>query len=216
MPRPNLVKRLVWPGAAVAAPLALLYWRTVRDFGVEAWTDPHSSQGLLIPPICAFLAWTRREETLSAPAVHDPRGLWLLGLGCLILLTGIVGAEAFLARISGVLVLTALILAFWGAKRLTSLAFPLILLATAIPLPALVQNALSGRLQLLSSLLSADLAGLLGLSVFREGNILNLSGITLGVFEACSGLNSLLAMTAGSMLVGLVESLTVRARVLLV
>jgi exosortase len=46
------------------------------------------------------------------------------------------------------------------------------------------------------------MAQVLGVSVFRDGNIIQLAGVTLGVAEACSGLNSLSALIVGSLLLG--------------
>ena len=38
--------------------------------------------------------------------------------------------------------------------------------------------------------------------MFRDGNIIQLAGVSLGVAEACSGLNSLSALIVGSLLLG--------------
>ena len=63
-----------------------------------------------------------------------------------------------------------------------------------VPLPAIVFNALSGPLQLFASNVATALAQGLGVAVYRDGNIINLANISLGVDEACSGLNSLSSM----------------------
>jgi exosortase len=71
-----------------------------------------------------------------------------------------------------------------------------------VPLPALVYNSLAVPLQLLASDYAAHIAQSLGVSVFRDGNVLQLANTTLGVAEACSGLNSLSALIVGSLLFG--------------
>jgi exosortase len=71
-----------------------------------------------------------------------------------------------------------------------------------VPLPALVYNSLAAPLQLLASDLATRFAQSLGISVFRDGNVIQLAGTSLGVAEACSGLNSLSALIVGSVLLG--------------
>ena len=87
-------------------------------------------------------------------------------------------------------------------NRWMTLAFPLVLLATMVPLPTLVYSAVSAPLQLFASDVSTNLAQLLGVAVYRDGNIIHLANISLGVEEACSGLNSLSALMVVSLLIG--------------
>jgi len=105
-------------------------------------------------------------------------------------------------RFAFVLLLVGLVWTFWGFPRLRTLAFPFLLLATMIPLPVMVYNSLAAPLQLLASDLATRSAQVLGVSVFRDGNIIQLAGVSLGVAEACSGLNSLSALIVGSLLLG--------------
>jgi exosortase len=57
-------------------------------------------------------------------------------------------------------------------------------------------------LQLLASTIACQVADFLGIVVYREGNIIHLAGMSVGVWEACSGLNSLSALMAGAVLLG--------------
>src|SRR5258708_2395493 len=122
-----------WPGALLTGLLIGLYWSTVPGMVVDWWTYDGYSYGFLIPPLAAYLAWTRREQVRRQPAVRDSRGLLLLGAGCLIYLLGELGVEYFLSRISLVIVLSGLIWTLWGFPRLKALRFPLVLLASMVP-----------------------------------------------------------------------------------
>ena len=84
-----------------------------------------------------------------------------------------------------------------------------------VPLPVLVYNALSEPLQLFASSVAANLAQWLGVSVYRDGNIIDLANISLGVEEACSGLNSLSAMMVGSLLLGFLQCREIWSRSIL-
>jgi len=174
----------------------------MADMARDWWIYPSLSHGLLIPPLAIYVAWVRRDLTLSLPATPDSRGLVLTVLAFLMYLGGKMGAEFFLPRISLVILLAGLTWTFWGVGRLRTMSFPFLLMATMVPLPALVYKSLTGPLQLFASRTATVLVQFLGVTVYREGNIIHLSNISLGVEEACSGLNSLSALMIASLLLG--------------
>jgi exosortase len=195
--------------------MAALYAQVLADMGRDWWTEPSLSHGLLIPPLALYLAWIRRHLTLAEPAQYDNRGLWLVGLACMLYILGKLGAEYFLPRISFVILLTGIALTFWGFRRLRTLAFPLLLLATMVPLPVILYNAMAAPLQLFASDVATNMAQALGIAVYRDGNVIHLAHISLGVEEACSGLNSLSALMVASLLLGFLVCQRVITRVLL-
>ena len=206
-----------WIKIAVIIGMAVaLYSAIIADLAVEWWTVDMSSYGMLVPPITLYMVYLRRRSTLAIPAQCDGRGLWLTTLSCLVFLGGKLSAEFFLARISFVLMLAGLTWTFWGWQRFKTLAFPFVLLGTMVPLPGIVYNTLAAPLQLFASSVATDLAQALGVSIYRDGNIIHLAGTSLGVAEACSGLNSLSALVVGSLLLGFLEDLTVLGRVVLI
>jgi exosortase len=188
--------------ALVAALMGILFGTVLIHMARDWWNEPAWSQGMLLPPLAIYLAWLHREQTLSHTATLDRRGLLLIAFACFTFVVGNLAAEFFLARISFVILLTGLIWTFWGTPRLRTLAFPLLLLATMVPLPVIFYNSLAAPLQLLASDLATQIAQAIGISVFRDGNIIQLAGMSLGVEDACSGLNSLSALTVGSLLLG--------------
>jgi exosortase len=162
-----------------------------------------------------YVAYVRRGITLAIPAQPDLRGLWLVAAGCITLLLGGLAAEFFLSRISFVVLLAGLAWTFWGAPRTRSLGFPFVLLATMVPLPAIVYNMVAAPLQLFASQVATSLAQALGVSIYRDGNIIHLANTSLGVAEACSGLHSLSALVVGSLLLGFLEDASIIGRILL-
>jgi exosortase len=205
-----------WVQVTVAAGfIVALYAAVAADLAVEWWTVSSSSYGMLIPPVAFYIAYMRRRMLFAIPAQRDGRGLWLIGLACLLLIGGNLSAEFFLSRISMVLLTAALTWTFWGARRLSELRFPLILLATMVPLPALVYNAVAAPLQLFASAAATTVAQWAGVSMFRQGNVIQLASTSLGVAEACSGLQSLSALLVASLIVGFVENGSILGRGLL-
>jgi len=188
--------------AVVAALTAVLFAAVLADMAHDWWTEPSLSQGMLLPPLAFYFAWIHRHRTFSYPSVPDYRGVLFTACACLMFLLGKLASEFFLMRFSFVVLLAGLVWTFWGAARLRTLAFPLLLLATMVPLPVMLYNSLAAPLQLLASDLATRIAQTFGISVFRDGNVIQLAGTTLGVAEACSGLNSLSALIVGSVLLG--------------
>ena len=199
----------------IIALIVILYGQVLVDLAGDWWTEPSLSQGLLIPPLALYLAWTRRNLTLKQLVAPQNRGLWLIAFACLVFVLGKLSVEFFLPRISFVMLIAGLIWTFWGYARLRTLVFPLLLLSTMVPLPVIFYNAVSAPLQLFASDVSTNLAQLLGVAVYRDGNVIHLANISLGVEEACSGLNSLSALMVVSLLIGYLICQSVIVRLLL-
>ena len=200
---------------AVVVLIAALYFFVMVDLASEWWTDDSASYGMLIPPTTLYIAYLRRHATLTIPAQRDLRGLWLMTFACLVFLTGGLAGEFFLTRISFVLLLAGLTWTFWGIARLKTLAFPFVLLGTMVPIPAIVYNTAAAPLQLLASTIATDVAQMLGVSIYRDGNVIHLANASLGVEEACSGLHSLSALMVASLLLGFLEGVPIFGRILL-
>ena len=71
-----------------------------------------------------------------------------------------------------------------------------------IRIPATLYNRITFPLQLLASSMAETTLNLIGIPVFREGNILELSNQKLSVVEACSGIRSLLSLTTLAIIYG--------------
>ena len=216
-PIPRVFLWTVVGGSLVAALGIAIYWWTAIDLFQDWWNEPSLSQGLLIPPLAVYFAWADRANLFQIPARPTSLGLLAAAASCLIYLIGRLGAEFFLQRISMVTLLASFIWLWWGSARLRRLAFPLVLLTAMIPLPAIVYNTITAPLQLFASNVASMLAGLLGVSLYRDGNIIQLAHLSLGVDEACSGLNSFSALIVAALLIGrLLCENQVTARVLLI
>lgn len=212
----QFISPLFWLKVALTVGLiAAIYSFILPDLAAEWWTQEASSYGMLVPPIALYLVWINRHATLSLPAKSDGRGLLLVGGACLLFLAGQLAAEFFLARISFVLLLAGLTWTLWGLPRLRTMAFPFILLLTMVPLPALVFNAVAAPLQLFASAVATNISQFLGVSIYRDGNVIHLATTSLGVAEACSGLNSLSSLVVGSLLLGFLEDASITGRVLI-
>lgn len=203
-----------WTWALFALTIAL-YWNVVPSM-VNIWlTDDAYSHGVLIPFLASYVFWLGHENTFAQPSETDGRGLILVALGCAVLLAGKLGAEFFLTRISIVLLLAGGVWTFWGKARLRTMTFPLLLLATMVPIPQIIYNKLAAPLQLFASSVASNTLEVIGIPVFRDGNVMHLAEISLGVAEACSGLRSISSLSVLALVVGFFVSSSNLSRVTL-
>lgn len=211
---PSRVATRIYIGCA-AAVLVLMYWHVVAAMVLDWWQEEGYSYGFLIPPLAAYATWSRRHSIAAEPVRADGRGLLLTALACLTYLVGRLGVEFFLMRLSLVLLFAGFIWTFWGIRRLRVLAFPLVLLASMVPLPTVLYYQVTARLQFYSSTLATGLARFIGLTIYQDGNIIYLPNTSLGVAEACSGLRSALSLFITALLLGYVECSKIRNRIVL-
>ena len=179
------------------AAFLLVYGQILRPLVQEWWSNDDYAHGLFTPFAVAYLVYDRRKELFNIEANPSAIGFVIILASQALLLVGFLGAEFFLQRTSMLLFTAGLILYIWGWRGLSKTAFGLILFLLAIPLPAIVFNSFALPLQLLASSLAEGVLDMLHVSVYREGNILQLPhGLLLNVTEACSGIRSLVSLIA--------------------
>jgi exosortase len=170
----------------------------LKGLALEWASGPDSSYGAILFLVAVGAAWSRRRRVsaAAAEATHTAWGAAALAAGLAMYLVGFLGADVFVTRISFVFVLAGAIWTVAGVRALRVLAAPLFFLMLAVPLPALVVNAITLPLQLVASRLAESMLGFAQIPVFRDGNVLELRSTSLEVAEACSGLRSAISLTA--------------------
>jgi exosortase D (VPLPA-CTERM-specific) len=191
--RPSLYRYspLQLAGAVAAAVAVVLLFQNTFSYLYGIWHQEEYSHGFLIPLVSAYLLWQRREQLAQV----EFRGSWT---GALIAASGVaiyfLGALASITTVDTyalviVLLGSALALMGWQAFRIALV--PLALLFLMDPIPNFFYFNLSSQLQLISSQLGVAFMRLWGVSVFLQGNVIDLGTYQLQVAEACSGLRYL-------------------------
>jgi exosortase D (VPLPA-CTERM-specific) len=177
--------------AAAAASALLLFASAIAQL-YSIWNaQPEYSYGILIPVLSVFLIWRHRDQLRGLPFTGSWKGLLLIGAGLLLRLVGGLSTMPALVHYALLLVLYGLILSLTGPALFRRLLMPLFILVFMVPLPPVVSDSLSAQLQLLSSNIGVFLIRAVGISVFLEGNVIDLGTYQLEVAEACSGLRYL-------------------------
>ncbi len=196
-PRGNLIKRLsehgfggLWFLVMLFAPLPI-FWFGFVSLG-DAWATPEYSHGPIIPLLSLYLFL---RDMRKVPAVDRPVTRWPGAV--VIVLALIIAVFGNLIRIPDVvtyafIIWTAgMILFFFGWSRGLLFWTGVLHLVYMLPLPQFLYWQLTIYLQLISSELGVWFIELMGISVFLEGNVIDLGIYKLQVAEACSGLRYL-------------------------
>jgi exosortase len=175
-----------------------LYGATLTGLAAEWLSSPDASYGVIVAAVAAAVAWQRRGVFARARATEGPAapGCGVIVIGLLMYVVGVRAADVFVTRLSLFVVLTGSIWFLAGRAALRAMAAPLLFLLLSIPLPALVINTITLPLQLVASRLAESTLSIASVPVFRDGNLLMLPSTTLEVEEACSGLRSLVSLSA--------------------
>jgi exosortase D (VPLPA-CTERM-specific) len=190
-----------WVGAVLCATLLGVIYYDAFAVMVNVWVDDENyGHGFFVPFISLFLVWAKREKLRALQPHGSWWGLSLILVGLALYVLGELGSLFTLMHLSFWLVLVGLCWAALGGKILRELSFPLLYLLTMIPLPQFLLQGLSGQLQLISSALGVGCLQVIGVTAFREGNVIDLGPIQLQVVEACSGLRYLFPLMSLSLL----------------
>lgn len=155
-----------------------------------AWQTEEYSHGMLIPVLALFIGWHRLIEAKPIP-VPSWGGLSVILSGFAFLAVSQLSAFEPPAHYGFVLCLAGLVLSFFGRGVLWTLTPSFIYLLFAIPLPRLIEVALTAKMQILSTTMGVAILQVFGIPVFQDGNIIDLGVSKLQVVEACSGLRYL-------------------------
>ncbi|MFZ0760274.1 MAG: exosortase A [Candidatus Sulfotelmatobacter sp.] len=205
----------LWQTLVIAGLLLWLYIPTLTHLVGQWWSDPNFSHGFFVPLFAAFVIWQERSRLAALRLRPSWWGLLFLGFGLCVLIVGQLGAELFLSRVSLLIVLGGLLVLFLGWSFFRAVLFPWAFLFLMIPIPAIIFSQITFPLQLLASKVASAILAAVGVPVFREGNIINLSAMQLEVAEACSGIRSLMSLATLAIIYGYLMERNVGVRVLL-
>jgi exosortase len=178
--------------------VAVLYAPALRSMARQWWNDPNYGHAMLVPVFVAYILWRERARWRAVSVRPSDYGLPLMLSAIGLLILGMLSAELFTARFSLIMLISGIIVFLAGWQVLRSIAFPIAYLVFMIPLPALVYYQLTFPLQLMASRLGAQGLVMVGVHALRQGNLLILPNVTLEVVEACSGVRSLLSLSAAA------------------
>jgi len=192
-----------WLWILFAASLLLLIaiYRESLFVLLTWWETPEYSHGYMIPVVALFLLWQRLNDLPSTMQQGSWVGLGVLIIGLLFYVLGVLSKTSTISQYGFLLSLVGVTLAFIGSKAMRLIWVALFYLIFMIPLPGFFYTSLSSHMQLLSSEIGVAVIRLFGISVYLEGNVIDLGAMKLQVAEACSGMRYLFPLMSFGFLI---------------
>lgn len=185
-----------FPIVLVSLVIIAIYFQVIIEMVAQWWDDSNYSHGFLIPIVSIYLIMQKKEKLQNIARKKSNWGLIFILVGAMIYIVGTAAAEFFTARFSLVIIIFGIVLFYYGKEFIKELWFPILFLLFMIPIPYVIYYSVTFPMQILSSQASSTVLQMLGMSVVRQGNIINLPTYSLEVVEACSGLRSLMTLSA--------------------
>ena len=152
----------------------------------------------------AAVAWERWQDVPRHSLRQGSRSVTagLLGVALLVLVAAALLWVRSLSLVSTLLILAAVAWRVGGRSLLRTMVPSLVLLAICVPPPRAQEQIVTLRLQHLAVTVSCRLLDVLHVPNMQAGNVIEIPGRRLLVEQACSGINSLMAVLAFTLLYG--------------
>ncbi len=197
LPKQSSLETFALPLASILV-FGLLTWPVWRWLWQEWMGNQYYSHGILIPLVTAYLIfqrWRNDEGFVWQQSKAASRsGLLALAIFVILYLIALNGKAFYIAAFMMTGMIASLVWTFGGTDALRRLIFPLGYLILMIPLPFVESSTLP--LAMFTGVCSGGLVQFLGLDVQIVGNSVTLPNADLVIGAQCSGINSLIALTA--------------------
>jgi len=183
--------------AALAASFVVAYMPTYLTLAGGAWRTEQEGHGPLIMLAAAWLAWQRRNKLGSIELRPAPIAGWIILILSLLLMAVTRSQDIVMIEVATqipVLLGCLLLVGGWPLARI--FAFPLGFLVFSLPPPAWLLDAFTVPLKAWISDIVSDFLYGLGYPVAQNGVMIMIGSYELMVKDACSGMNSIFALSA--------------------
>jgi exosortase len=194
LPEARTQRTSVW--LPVCIGLMALYVPTCMSLYRFFWTTRDGSYGAVMLLLSLWLFWRARAVFRDVgPAASTAGGSLLILIGLLFYVVGRSQSFYQLEVCSAVPLLLGIGLVLLDGPGLLRLIFPILLLLFVIPVPGSIADELLLPLKELVSRIVDNLLHLAGYPIARNGVVLLIGPYSLLIADACSGLNSMVALS---------------------
>ena len=194
--RTAAARGLFWP-IVVSLAFIVAYLPTFITLAQGPWQTEQEGHGPLIIAASLWLVWHSRGRLSRAELSPSPIAGWLfLLLGLAILIMARNQDIWFLEVASEIPVVAGCVLLLAGWNVLWILAFPILFLIFSAPAPGWMVDAATVPLKVLISDLVTQILYAAGYPIAQNGVVILIGPYELLVQDACSGMNSIFALSA--------------------
>lgn len=169
-------------------------YRAWGDIAHIAMRDEEASQVLLVPPIFAWLLWTRRSDLQHALPRFSAWGLPVILIGWGLSALGFFQNVQVFWHAGAVLVLIGAITTAVGPQVMLRMAPAAIVLGFLVPVPGSIRQQIAIPMQTYTASASVFIFKLLGQDITQSGSVLIYNGVDVAVAEACNGMRMVFAL----------------------
>jgi exosortase B len=183
--------------AALAASFVVAYLPTYLRLARGPWQTEQEGHGPLIMLAAAWLAWQQRAKLAEIVLNPAPIAGWLVLVGSLLVMAVTRSQDILMIEVATqipVLLGCLLLIGGWPLARV--LAFPLAFLIFSVPPPGWLMDAFTVPLKAWISDVVTEFLYALGYPIAQNGVMIMIGSYELMVKDACSGMNSIFALSA--------------------
>ncbi|MCA9404306.1 MAG: exosortase [Candidatus Omnitrophica bacterium] len=160
--------------------------------------DSYYSHGFLIPIVSLALIYWNKDELAEIKWKESPWGMRLIIAGAVLhLLASHPNVRIyFVSGFSMLVLISGLVLYLYGEEIFKRILFPLFFLIFMVPMPLVVINKVSLQLKMFAAELATMVLNNMGIQALRDGSIIKMRHAHVTVDDVCSGLRSLISLTA--------------------
>jgi exosortase B len=187
------VSACVVAGLGLAALFGPTYWSAAHGI----WQTDDMGHGPIVLVVSAWLFWSVRRALVNSPRRASTWASWiLLGLGLVMYIVGRVVSIASVEFAAQLPVVAALVLLLRGPHALRAAWFAIFFLMFTVPMPGTLVDAVTSPLKQWISAIVVEVLHAIGYPIGRSGVVITVGQYQLLVADACSGLNSMVSLTA--------------------
>lgn len=183
---------------------------------IKIWsTNDDYSHGFFVIPISLYMVWRKWRNLLLLPGKPLWIGSPIFIIGVITYFVSFVIKFHTLTYLSMIVIILGLLLFLAGWQPTKELLLPVLFLLFMFPIPSGYYILITNPLKLMITEISAQIIYLIGIPVYRDGNLLFFANSQLEVAEACSGVRSLYSYIMLGCLFALMSSKQVSKTVLI-
>jgi exosortase len=169
----------------------------------SVWMDSDEyAHAFLVLPIIGYMVWSRRDPLANGQVRYAFLGLVLVAVSTPLFMFALVSNVRTVIALAMLMTVVGVTIYLGGVGAFKELFIPILLLAMLIPVPEQLYIKLTFPLQLKVSEISEMFIRMIGVPIFREGNVMTIPTKSFEVVEACSGLRSMITLLTLSVIMG--------------
>jgi exosortase len=196
--------------ALIGALLIYLYWDALAWMIGQWENNPNYGHGWLIPLAMGYMIF-KKKDVFKADYKSTLKDLWLVFAGVVIFLLGARIEFIQITLFSLLVIALGLVYFYKGKTAFKEMLFPVGYFIFGIPAPYYLES-FTVPLKSMATVVSVGFMQMAGITIARQGNIIYLPNYTLEVADACSGLKSLVMVTAVGALYAYISQPTLKRK----